>query len=80
MVLKLPTSVILRSKSLHRVVSQSLSILGETTHPVLWGLWYHVEYPMEEVDIGMSTHAHFDHDALDKIDANMLLDRMSGDI
>jgi len=25
-----------------------------------------------------STHAHFDHDALDKIDANMLLDRMGG--
>ncbi len=43
-----------------------------------WGLWYHVEYPAAEVDIGMSTHAHFDHDALDKIDANMLLDRMGG--
>lgn len=43
-----------------------------------WGLWYHVEFPAAEVDIGMSTHAHFDHDALDKIDANMLLDRMGG--
>lgn len=43
-----------------------------------WGLWYHVDYPAAEVDIGMSTHAHFDHDALDKIDANMLLDRMGG--
>ena len=43
-----------------------------------WGLWYHVEYPAAEVDIGLSTHAHFDHDALDKIDANMLLDRMGG--
>lgn len=43
-----------------------------------WGLWYHMEFPASVVDIGMSTHAHFDHDALDKIDANMLLDRMGG--
>lgn len=43
-----------------------------------WGLWYRVDFPKAEVDIGMSSHAHFDHDALDKIDANMLLDRMAG--
>ncbi|MFK7853950.1 MAG: MBL fold metallo-hydrolase [Granulosicoccus sp.] len=43
-----------------------------------WGLWYRMEFPAAEVDVGMSTHAHFDHDALDKIDANMLLDRMGG--
>ncbi|MEM7171013.1 MAG: MBL fold metallo-hydrolase [Pseudomonadota bacterium] len=43
-----------------------------------WGLWYRVDFPAAEVDIGLSTHAHFDHDALDKIDANMLLDRMAG--
>ena len=43
-----------------------------------WGLWYRMEFPAAEVDIGMSTRAHFDHDALDKIDANMLLDRMGG--
>ena len=43
-----------------------------------WGLWYRMEFPKVEVDIGMSTHAHFDHDAIDKIDANMLLDRMAG--
>lgn len=43
-----------------------------------WGLWYRVDFPKAEVDIGVSSHAHFDHDALDKIDANMLLDRMSG--
>lgn len=43
-----------------------------------WGVWYRMEFPAAEVDIGMSTHAHFDHDALDKIDANMLLDRMGG--
>ena len=44
-----------------------------------WGLWYRLDFPAEEVDIGMSTHAHFDHDALDKIDANILLDRMAGE-
>ncbi len=43
-----------------------------------WGLWYRTEFPMTDVDIGMSTHAHFDHDALDRLDANMLLDRMGG--
>ena len=43
-----------------------------------WGLWYRLDFPAAEVDIGMSTHAHFDHDALDKIEANMLLDRMAG--
>ena len=43
-----------------------------------WGLWYRLDFPKVEVDIGMSTHAHFDHDAIDKLDANMLLDRMAG--
>lgn len=43
-----------------------------------WGLWYRMEFPMTDVDIGLSTHAHFDHDALDRLDANMLLDRMAG--
>ena len=43
-----------------------------------WGLWYRMEFPKTDVDIGLSTHAHFDHDALDRLDANMLLDRMGG--
>lgn len=43
-----------------------------------WGLWYRMEFPEVEVDIGLSTHAHFDHDALGRLDANMLLDRMAG--
>ena len=43
-----------------------------------WGLWYRLDFPETEVDVGMSTHAHFDHDALDRLDANMLLDRMAG--
>ena len=44
-----------------------------------WGLWYPKPFPRLVVDIGLSTHAHFDHDALDAIDAVMLLDRMVGD-
>ena len=43
-----------------------------------WGTWYKQEFPMTRADIGMSTHAHFDHDALDRLDAIMLLDRMAG--
>ena len=38
----------------------------------------HWTFPKAEVDIGMSTHAHFDHDALGMLEANMLLDRMAG--
>ena len=44
----------------------------------VWGVWYRMEFPTVNVDIGMSTHAHFDHDALGRLDANMLLDRMAG--
>ncbi len=43
-----------------------------------WGLWYRMDFPKIDVDIGMSSHAHFDHDAIDKVDANMLLDRIAG--
>ena len=43
-----------------------------------WGLWYRMDFPKAEVDVGMSTHAHFDHDALGRLEANMLLDRMAG--
>ena len=43
-----------------------------------WGVWYKIQFPMTKVDIGLSTHAHFDHDALDRLEAVMLLDRMAG--
>ena len=33
---------------------------------------------MTLVDIGVSTHAHFDHDALHRLDASVLLDRLIG--
>ena len=44
-----------------------------------WGLWYPKEFPKTTVDIGISTHAHFDHDALERLDATMILDRMVGE-
>jgi L-ascorbate metabolism protein UlaG (beta-lactamase superfamily) len=43
-----------------------------------WGLWYPNEFPKTVVDISMSTHAHFDHDALFRPESTMVLDRMVG--
>ena len=40
--------------------------------------WYFHDFPMTTVDIGVSTHAHFDHDALHRLDAHVLLDRLIG--
>jgi L-ascorbate metabolism protein UlaG (beta-lactamase superfamily) len=45
-----------------------------------WGNWdwYLYDFPNVEVDIGISTHAHFDHDGLHALSANVLLDRLIG--
>ena len=43
-----------------------------------WGLWYKNEFPETTVDIAMSTHTHFDHDALSRPVSTMVLDRMVG--
>lgn len=45
-----------------------------------WGTWdwYLYDFPRETVDIGISTHAHFDHDGLHFLSANTLLDRFIG--
>lgn len=40
--------------------------------------WYFFDFPPVAVDIGVSTHAHFDHDALHRLDAHVLLDRLIG--
>lgn len=40
--------------------------------------WYLDDMPMTSVDIGISTHAHFDHDGLNRLDAHVLLDRLIG--
>ena len=45
-----------------------------------WGSWdwYLYDFPKVEVDIGLSTHAHFDHDNLHSLHASTLLDRLIG--
>ncbi len=44
-----------------------------------WGVWFPGEFPAVEVDIVLSTHAHFDHDAIFRPQSPMILDRMVGD-
>ena len=43
-----------------------------------WGLWFKQAFPETKVDITMSTHTHFDHDAIDRPQSTMVLDRMVG--
>jgi L-ascorbate metabolism protein UlaG (beta-lactamase superfamily) len=40
--------------------------------------WYFRDFPSVAVDVGVSSHAHFDHDALHRLDAHVLLDRLIG--
>ena len=47
-------------------------------HPSRNWDWYFHDFPIVPVDIGTSTHAHFDHDALNRLDAHVLLDRLIG--
>lgn len=47
-------------------------------HPLRTWDWYLADMPMTAVDVGVSTHAHFDHDALNRLDAHVLLDRLIG--
>ena len=47
-------------------------------HPKRHWDWYIRDMPMTTVDIGVSTHAHFDHDGLNRLDAHVLLDRPIG--
>ena len=45
-----------------------------------WGNWdwYHYDFPSERVDIALSTHAHFDHDGVHVLSADVILDRLIG--
>ena len=43
-----------------------------------WGLWFKQAFPEALVDITLSTHTHFDHDAIDRPQSTMVLDRMVG--
>ncbi|MEZ9526439.1 MBL fold metallo-hydrolase [Enterovibrio norvegicus] len=45
----------------------------------VFGVWYPHDFPEVAVDIAMSSHAHFDHDALYQTRATMNLERMAGE-
>lgn len=67
--------------SAFRITSPAgLTIMIDPWRNPPWGNWdwYHYEFPKVEVDIGLSTHAHFDHDALHFLSANVLMDRLVG--
>jgi len=44
-----------------------------------WGFWFKKPFPKLVVDVCMSTHTHFDHDAIYRPDATTVLDRMIGE-
>jgi L-ascorbate metabolism protein UlaG (beta-lactamase superfamily) len=45
-----------------------------------WGTWnwYLYDFPKTRVDIALSTHAHFDHDGVHLLSADVILDRLIG--
>ena len=45
-----------------------------------WGIWFKMQMPVTAADIGMSTHAHFDHDAFERLDSGMILDSYGWDL
>ena len=67
--------------SAFRVTSPAgLTIMIDPWRNPPWGNWdwYLYDFPDVEVDIGISTHAHFDHDGLHVLRASTLLDRLVG--
>jgi L-ascorbate metabolism protein UlaG (beta-lactamase superfamily) len=44
----------------------------------LYPKWFQNEFPALRVDIVLSTHAHFDHDAVDRPNGLMVLERLVG--
>jgi L-ascorbate metabolism protein UlaG (beta-lactamase superfamily) len=44
-----------------------------------WGVWFPNEFPGVPVDMVLSTHAHFDHDAVYRPHASMVLERLGGE-
>ncbi len=67
--------------SAFRITSPAgLSLMIDPWRNPPWGGWdwYLYDFPPERVDIALSTHAHFDHDALHCLSANVILDRLVG--
>jgi L-ascorbate metabolism protein UlaG (beta-lactamase superfamily) len=44
-----------------------------------WGKWFFTDFPEIKVDIAVSTHAHFDHDATHRPHSFMVMDRPVGE-
>ncbi|GAA6164023.1 hypothetical protein NBRC116590_17270 [Pelagimonas sp. KU-00592-HH] len=44
----------------------------------VFGVWYPEEFPEVSADIAISSHAHFDHDAVYRVKASMNLERIAG--
>ena len=67
--------------SAFRITSPAgLRIMIDPWRNAPWGTWnwYLFDFPTVEVDIGLSTHAHFDHDNLHSLHASVLIDRLVG--
>ncbi len=76
-----PVELAFFGSSAFRVTSpRGLTVMVDPwrNHPSRTWDWYFHDFPITEVDIGVSTHAHFDHDALHRLDAHVLLDRLIG--
>ena len=43
-----------------------------------WGICYAMDLPITKTDVALVTHAHFDHDAYNRLEASMILDRVAG--
>lgn len=66
--------------SCHRITSpQGMSILIDPwRNDAAWGWWFPKDFPEITVDIALSTHAHFDHDALHLPKARITIERLIG--
>ena len=47
-------------------------------HPSRSWDWFFEDFPRTRVNIGLSTHAHFDHDALHRLDCDVAIERLVG--
>ncbi len=43
-----------------------------------WGVWFPKEFPETRADVALSTHGHYDHNALHRVKSHMILDRVAG--
>ena len=76
-----PVEIAYFGSSAFRITSpKGVSVMVDPwrNHPSRRWDWYFHDFPVTAVDIGASTHAHFDHDALHRLDAHVLLDRPIG--